>query len=109
MAAIQHGDADIFAILLTYDYNGNPTYLVTPSRAAEAAAGDSTKRFTGDVYGMAFLGNHFAFDPSRVTVRREGSATMRFAPDAPGPATLTLSTDALLVPVGDLVRLPFGQ
>jgi hypothetical protein len=106
VAAIQHGSGDIFAVILTYDYSGNPVFFVSPSRreTEENSVNPVPNQFNGRVY---------ATKPppgALLEVRDAGFALMRLVgPTGGGPTMMTFDTDVSWVPQHLLTRLPFGR
>jgi hypothetical protein len=108
VAVIQHG-SEIFAVVLTYAYAGDPTFFVAP--APRRTDGDRFSEIfaEADVYATSVTG---PFDPSRVRVVDAGTATMRFlsppTPD-PYPTIMEFTMEAAWVPQPKLTRLSFGR
>jgi hypothetical protein len=103
VATIQHG-ADIFGVVFTYEYSGNPTWFVAP---AQRAAG--TSQFDGLLY--ATKASAGSFDPGQVQVSNAGFATMRFfgTTNDPRPSIMQFDMAAAWVPTPNMVRLFFGR
>jgi hypothetical protein len=102
IATIQHGSGDIFSVMLHYDYLGNPTFSVFPSRR------ENESQFDGTMYRTRAL-SQAPFDPSRVSVQTYGSAFLQFSGAAAGPATrMRVIINEFEVDT-TLERQPFGR
>jgi hypothetical protein len=102
VATIQHGSGDIFGVMLTYDYSGNPTFYAFPSQR------ESENQFAGTLY-QTRTPAHTAFDPSQVSVRKIGSSLVSLSGTAAAPATtMRFLLDEFKMD-RTLVRLPFGR
>jgi hypothetical protein len=112
VATIQHGRDDIFAVVLTYDYDGNATFFAAPSQPLDDGVSKPDGiRFLGIAYSTHAAPGPLSFDPATVTVRNAGFAAMRFIYggfEDDGPTKMQFDTDVAYVPNRYLVRLPFG-
>jgi len=104
VAVIQHG-TDIFAVALTYEYAGSPTFFVAPAPQRSA---ENPDQFSGTMYATTAAKG--PFDPAQVQVHDTGYALMRFATPLGDtrPGTMNFSMEAAWVPQPVLRRLPFG-
>jgi hypothetical protein len=103
VAVIQHG-SEIFAIVLSYGYSGEPTFFVAPAPRRTGLA-----TFEAEVYATSVSS---PFAASRVRVLEAGTAWMRFlSPPTPGSyaTIMEFRTDAAWVPQPMLTRLSFGR
>ena len=83
LSLTQHGTS-LFGAWYVYDDRGNPVWVVMPGGSWTA---DDT--FVGDLYATTGPDPTGAFDPSRVTTSRVGSATLRFSARDRGTLTYT--------------------
>lgn len=85
LSLTQHGSA-LFAAWYVYDAAGNASWLVVPS-----GAWTSSTTFTGDVYATTGPDPRGAFDASRVTRTRVGTATLSFSARDRGTLSYTVN------------------
>ena len=75
LSIVQHPDNQTVAVWYHYDAQGQPRWSIVPGGSWVDA-----RTFVGTMYvtsGPAYFGG--PFDPSRVSVRRQGTASLRFA------------------------------
>jgi hypothetical protein len=107
LSLTQHNSA-LFAAWFVYNSSGNPRWVVMPT-----GTWTSTTSFTGDLYSTSGPPSVNNFDPSQVSARRVGSATLGFSSATQGVLTYTVDgvsgTKAITPEMfGVPVRRPLG-
>ena len=89
----------LFAVWLTYDILGNPTWFSVQAITTTPFPDDTRKAFAGTIYRATGPSFTTPFDASKVTTTAVGTATLTFTSRTQGTFAFTLDDIAVTTPI----------